>query len=294
MVYLTRYRKVFGFILFSILLLFGESATKATKIPIDLAQELQRNGYPSDTQEQIIEATKSESYYVRHIALELLTQRTGNKAIPTLKNALSDPRFEVRERAAHLLGTLDDKSGLEQMRKDLKELAPDNGAPLPPNPNVKDPNKIKEREGKRNLRLYNAIRAARVLAELGDRQGYELAKRLALQGPWRQQRFEAIVVLVDIAKTDKAILEAEGIDPVSTLSKIAEFEKQPTVFQTLTNLVARNLDDESAIRILEIAKNSQNQSEEVRHIAQTHLDTVKARKKTGGFQRKDPNNCGDK
>jgi len=294
MIYLTRYRKVFGFVLLAILLSFGESTAKATKIPIDLAQELQKHGYPSDTPEQIIEATKSESYYVRHIALELLTQRTGKEAIPTLKKALNDPRVEVRERAAHWLGTLGDKSGLEQMRKDLKELAPDNGAPLPPDPNVKDPNEIKEREGKRNLRLYNAIRVARVLAELGDRRGYELAARLALRGQWRQQRFEAIVVLVEIAKTDKAILEAEGIDPISVLCVMAQFEKHTTVFQTLTNLVARNLDDDVAIQILEIAKNSPNQSEEARRIAQIHLNTVKARKKAGGPQSKDPNSCCDK
>ncbi len=243
---------------------------------------LEHYGYSTDTPEQIIEATKNKSYFVRFIALEVLTQRTGEKAIPTLKNALNDPGAEVRWRAAHLLGTLDDKGGLERMRQDLKEFAPNNGAPVPPDPNMVDPNEIKEREGKRNLRLYDALHAAKVLAELGDRRGYELAARMAFEGSWRLQRYEAVFTLIEIAKTDEATLRAEGIDPVLVLCVVAESEKANHVIYLLTNQVRINLDDDAAIRILEIAKDSANLSEEARSVAQMHLDAVKARKKASG------------
>jgi len=159
----------------SLLLTFVYSNVEADVEPLDRAGVLQELGYPTDTTEQIIEATRNESYPVRFLALELLAERIEKEAIPTLKGALDDARMEVRWRAAHLLGTLGDNSGLEQMQQDLKEFAPNNGAPVPPDPNVIDPNEIKEREDKRNLRLYYGLHAAKVLAELGDRRGYELA-----------------------------------------------------------------------------------------------------------------------
>jgi hypothetical protein len=261
-------------------------AKSSIRLP-DRAKQLQKKGYHTDTPEQIIRATKSESYYVRYIALELLTQRIGKKAIPTLKEALNDERVEVRWRAAHWLATLRDKSGLEQMRKDLKEFAPDSGAPVPPDPNVVDPNEIKEREGKRNARLCDALEVARVLAELGDRRGYELATTMALLGPWEAQRYRAVWTLVEIAKADKPTLQAEGTDPILILCVIAESEKNIDVFEVLTNLVAKNLDDDIAIRVLEIAKNSPNQLEEARRVAQINLNTVKDRKKTAGNKVKD-------
>jgi len=260
---------------------------KSSLVGPDRAKQLQEYGYSTDTPEQIIEATKSEGYFVRIIALELLTQRTGREAIPTLKEALNDARIEVRSRAAHWLGTLGDKSGLEQMRKDLKELAPKNGAPFPPDPNVTDPNEIKKREGKRNLRLYNGLLAAKVLAELGDRSGYELAARMALEGSWRWQRYEAIFTLIEIAKAGETALRAEGLDPVLILCVVAESEKDKHVIYLLTNQVRINLDDDAAIRILEIAKDSANLSEEARRVAQLHLDMVRGRKKAAEDKRKD-------
>lgn len=255
---------------------------------------LEHYGYSTNTPEQIIEATKSENYVVRLTALELLTQQTGEKAIPILKEFLNDPEFEVRWRAAHLLGTLDDKGGLERMRQDLKEFAPKNGAPVPPDPNVVDPNEIKERKGKRNLRLYNALRAAKVLAELGDRRGYELAARMALEGSWRLQRYEAIFTLIQIAKAGETALRAEGLDPVFILCAVAESEKDNHVIYLLTNQVRENLDDDAAIRILEIAKDSANISEEARSVARSHLDKVKARIKGRSENKpKDSGGCYD-
>lgn len=287
MTYITKMRKYLCCILIILLSLCIVPVAKSSLVGPDRAKQLQEYGYSTDTPEQIIEATKSEGYFVRMIALELLTQRTGKEAIPTLKEALNDARIEVRSRAAHWLGTLGDKSGLEQMRKDLKELAPKNGAPLPPDPNVTDPNEIKKREGKRNLRLYNGLLAAKVLAELGDRSGYELAARMALEGSWRWQRYEAIFTLIEIAKAGETALRAEGLDPVLILCVVAESEKDKHVIYLLTNQVRKNLDDDAAIRILEIAKNSPNLSEKARRVAQLHLDMVRRRKKAAEDKPKD-------
>lgn len=208
----------------------------------------------------------------------MLKDRIGTKAIPTLKEALDDQRMEVRWRAAHLLGTLDDKSGLERMRQDLMEFAPNNGAPVPLDPNVTDPNEIKKREDKRNLRLSYALDAATVLAELGDRRGYELAARRASEKEYRH-RYRAVPVLVEIAKMDEAILRAEGIYPVSILCTMAGSEKNEKLFNLLTKLVAMELQYDIGIRILEISKDSPNQSESAREEAQRHLDTLKLKKK---------------
>jgi hypothetical protein len=278
MKYLIKKNKYSRYILTLLLLVLMVSITEAKLRPPNRAKQLQEQGYSTDTPEQIIEATKSENYFVRFIALELLVERTKENAIPTLKEALSDPRIEVRWRAAHLLGTLGDKSGLEQMQQDLMEFAPNNGAPVSHDPNVTDPNEIKEQEDKRNLRLYYALRAAKVLAELDDRRGYELAVRMALGGAWEAQRQEAIHVLVEIAKVDESILETEGKAPASVLCAMAASEKDERVIYLLTNQVRQNLSNDIAIQILEITKNSPNLSKKAHRVVQMHLDAVKAKK----------------
>ncbi|MCD6393525.1 MAG: HEAT repeat domain-containing protein [Planctomycetes bacterium] len=253
---------------------------KSCLVGPDRAKLLQDKGYPTRTSKQIIKATKSESYFVRFIALELLTQRIADKAIPTLRKALSDPKGRVRWTAAHLLGTLGDKSGLKQMRQDLKELAPNDGAPFSPDPNL-SAEENNELEMKRNYQLEDALEVAKVLAELGDFSGYNLAAKMAIEGPLSGQRWRAISVLVKMAKTDGAELQAKGLYPVFLLKTSAQSEQHEGVFNILTNLVQKELDDDTAIEILEIAKNSPNQSEKARRIAQMQLDTVKARNKLG-------------
>jgi hypothetical protein len=245
--------------------------------PLDIEKLLREElGIYTDTTEQILQATKNEGYFVRYCALELLKDRIGTKAIPTLKEALDDQRMEVRWRAAHLLGTLDDKSGLERMRQDLMEFAPNNGALVPLDPNVTDPNEIKEIESKRNLRLSYALDAATVLAELGDRRGYELAVRMALEGALAVQRKKAVQVLVEIAKGDEKILATEGKDPVILLCAVAEFEKDRTVFRKLTRS-AEELRGDLAVKVLEKAINSRHQSELMRNVAKIRLERVRAK-----------------
>jgi len=185
---------------------------------------LQKHGYSTDTPEQVIVATKSESYSVRFMALELLTDYIAKDAIPVLKQFLNDPHITVRWHTAHLLGTLGDKSGLEQMQEDFEELAAKGTAPLPADPNM-DPDMRERIENERRIALYDALEVAKVLAELGDRQGYRLATKAATKSTWEPHRDKAIYVLAEIAKADPNILSAEGKDPVSILCAMAESEK---------------------------------------------------------------------
>lgn len=242
---------------------------------IDLARLLESKGYSADTPEQLLEATKSRSYPIRHMALELLTQRIKEEAIPVLREALDDPRMEVRWRAAHLLGTLGDKSGLQRMRQDLREFAPNNGRPAPPDPNVTSLSEKKERERKRNLGLSYALRAAKVLAELGDCRGYELAVRMALQGEKSYHKIKAIDALVEIAKINEEILARENKDPASVLCVMAESEKDQRIFSLLTGSVTQ-LRGNIAIRILQTAMDSPYQSEKMRKLTELRLEKVRA------------------
>lgn len=252
------------------------SSAIGSSTKFNYARELNSNGYPTNTTEQIIEATRSKSYPIRFCALNLLTERTGEKAIPELRKALNDERMEVRWRAAHLLGTLGDKGGLERMREDLRQFAPNNGAPTAPDPNAQDRDQVTESEQKRNLRLYYGLNAAKVLAELGDRRGYQLATRMALSGEWAAQRSEAIYVLAEIAKADKTTLAKEKMDPASVLCAVAQSEKVRSVYSTLASS-AEQLGGDAGIQILESAMKSPHQSEETLEVTKLRLAKVKAK-----------------
>jgi hypothetical protein len=253
---------------------------------------LQKHGYSTDTPEQVIVATKSESYSVRFMALELLTDYIAKDAIPVLKQFLNDPHITVRWHTAHLLGTLGDKSGLEQMQEDFEELAAKGTAPLPADPNM-DPDMRERIENERRIALYDALEVAKVLAELGDRQGYRLATKAATKSTWEPHRDKAIYVLAEIAKADPNILSAEGKDPVSILCAMAESEKSPYIFSKI-NYSAAKLPYDKAMRILNKAKISPNQSQEKRNEAQEFINWLKAQKKAAEIQAKDPNSCSDK
>jgi len=266
------------------LLFYTNSAALGDKVPMDPAENLKRLGYPVDTLEEILAATKSPSYFVRHQALEVLTRRIGKEAIRTLKSFLDDREIEVRIRAAHLLGTLGDRSGLEQMRQDFQQIVAQNKGPLPIEPNA-DQRTIEQQNATRNFNLRRALEVTKVLAELGDPRGYDLATEMALAGPQAAQRYTAIHVLVEIAKIDKAALEVEGIDPITILCAVAESEKARTVFFTLINLV-QGLGPDAAIRVLQIAKDSPNQSELARRGARRMLEKVRAKLKTPELEHK--------
>jgi pimeloyl-ACP methyl ester carboxylesterase len=161
--------------------------------------------------------------YHPHGNLGLMADRKGKEAIPALKKALEDASQQTRRGAAHLLGTLGDKSGLTRMQKDFKTLAP-KGA-------LSD-----SIDAAGHSRLEEALEIARVLAELGDASGYEAAALLSTKGSG-QERWCGIVALCHIANTDQAALKAIGRDPVSLLKTIAVAEKDEGVFFVLLDQV---------------------------------------------------------
>lgn len=275
-------RKIWSFLIALILcnfvLLTVYSNAKGTIPEMDLVEFLQSRGYKTDTPEQIIEATKSQSYPIRYMALVLLTQRIEKKAIPTLKEALDDSKMEVRWRAAHLLGTLGNKSGLERMRRDLKEYAPNNGVKIPLDPNITNVHEIKMHERKTNLNHGYALYAAKVLAELGDRSGYELAARMAIHGPEIYLRTRAIDVLVKISKTNKEILSKESKYPEKILLEVAESEENLLVIKSLMTSTW-SLDVETQARVLEKIANSPYISDDIREEIESRLERIHAKTK---------------
>lgn len=238
---------------------------------------LEQDGYFTDTPEKLIEATKSESYYIRYAALNLLTELIGKDAVSVLKQFLNDPHITVRWHTAHLLGTLGDKSGLEQMQKDFEELAEKAEIPLPADPNI-EPDTRERLKRERNNALHDALNVAKVLAELGDRRGYKLAAKAAFEETRELHRTMAIDALCEIAKTEKETLEKEKIDPVSVFCKIAETEKNPHVFGRVLSSAAK-LPYNEAMRILDKAKVSPNQSLKERNEARNVIFWLKAKKK---------------
>jgi len=273
------------------LVLMSISSTAQGMDPVTNVQRmfLKQDGYSTDTPEQLIEATKSKSYYIRYAALNLLTEQIGKDAIPVLKQFLNDPHITVRWQTAHLLGTLGDKSGLGQMQKDFEELSAKGIAPLPTDPNM-DPDTRERIENERKIALYDALEVAKVLAELGDRQGYKLATKAATESTWEPHRDKAIYVLAEIAKADPNILSEEGRDPVSILCTMAESEKSPYIFSKITYSAAK-LPYDKAMRILDKAKISPHQSQEKRNESQDLINWLKVQKKAAEIQDKDPNSC---
>ena len=257
------------------------SAIKATENSgvspgLDLEKSIQKCGYSTDTLEQMIEATKDLNFMTRRVAVNLLAQKAGKRAIPTLKKCLDDPQSEVRWVVAHCLGNLGDKSGLEQMQKDFKMLAPNNGASFVPDPNITDPEEIDLLRVRRIIRLMDALDVARVLAELGDRRGYHLAAKIALEEHcFFGLGYKPITVLAEIVKTDKAKLRSEGLEPVFVLKAIAETETDEGVFSVILNYASIKLPEDIGIEILEAMVNSPILSERRRFLATRRLDKIR-------------------
>ena len=173
--------------------------------------------------------------YHFHGNLGLLAEREGAEAIPVLKQALVDTNPKVRWAAADMLGTLNDLSGLRQMRKDLKTFSSD------------------------QEHLEHALEVARVLAKMGDISGYELAADLATNGRSHGHRWRAAVVLAHIANTDKNNLQTMGRNPVGVLKTMADQEKHEGVFFVFIDQVHKILNDRSdMIDIFAIAKESKH------------------------------------
>jgi len=219
------------------------------------ARILRNKGYKTDTIEQIMSATKDRSYVVRSVALGLLVERQGKDAVPALKIGLEDKEPRVRCRAAEMLAKLGDRSGAERMRADLKTFAPDNGIPPPP------PSKPlgRYKEFRRKARLSYALEAAKVLVELDDMSGFELAARTALESSYAHHRTKAVRALAAMARRDAAKLKVEGRDVPFVLTAVAESERSRGVFGTLVSELGR-MDGSVAAPVLQAAAKSPFQS----------------------------------
>ena len=264
------------FFLFQTVTFSAINPTEGSGLPrdLDLEKTIQTYGYSTDTQEQIKEATRDKNFVARSIAVNLLAQKYGKQSIPIIKTFLDDSELRVRLVAANSLGTLGDKSGLKQMQKDFEVLNYDKGAPFKPDANIKDAEEIKILQVKRASRIQDALRVAKVLAELGDRRGYNLAVEIALN-EHSLGNYLPISVLSEIVKTNKATLKSEGLDPVFVLKAIGESETDEGVSNVILNYAATILPEEIGIEILDVMTNSTKLPENKRFYAKWCLDKIK-------------------
>jgi hypothetical protein len=238
-------------------------------------KRLQQGGYQTDTSEGIISATKSKSSFERHIALELLAERSPKEAINVLKQSLNDEAITVRRAAAHLLGTLGDKSGLEQMQKDFEEFIPKEEEPNDPNI-LKDSKKLEKWKATQDWYAGTALEIGKVLAEYGDFRAYELAVKEGLSDASSATKSRSAVVLGEIGKRASGRLKE---DAVAVLCRMAESEKAPTVFREVWRM-ADEIGGGVEIQILEKAISNPHQAEKEIGITRTILWTAKKKMQT--------------
>jgi len=236
--------------------------------------ELKKEGFSIETKEGLIKATKDRAY-IRGIALSVLTARFPNESAPVLKEALNDESLLNRIEAAHLLGTLGDKSGLEQMQKDFTILLPRNGEEKPEDPNIaKDPEALENWEKNKRWRISKGLEVALVLAELGDYRGYNLASRQVKEGAYAAIRYRATDVLAQIAQLDDDILKSKMMDPVGALSAAVKDEEERTAYIAIV-MAAEKIKSKKGEKILEAAeKNTKMADFDIRRV-KSSLNRIK-------------------
>ena len=194
--------------------------------------------FPWDTRQAAYRSMNNTFDYHFHGRLGLLAERDGSEAIPTLKKSLVDSDPKVRWTAADMLTTLNDASGLDAMKRDLRAFS------------------------SQADQLEHALEVARVLAQLGDISGYELAADLAVNGTTHGQRWRAAVVLAHLANADDTTVKSEGFDPIGVLKTMAAEEEHECVFFVFIDQLHKILQNRpDMIDIFAIAKDSKYHSE---------------------------------
>ena len=194
--------------------------------------------FPWDTRQAAYRAMNDTFDYHFHSSLGLLAEREDAKAIPVLKEYLTDQDPKIRLAAACMLITLKDRSGLQPMRKDFRAFS-----------SQKD-------------HLEHALEVARVLAQMDDISDYELVTDLAVNGSTHGQRWRAAVVLAHLSNVDAVTRNAASIDPVGVLKTMAAEEQHEGVFFVLIDQVHKILQNRAdMIDIFAIAKESKYHSE---------------------------------
>ena len=253
-------------------------------------RRLQQSGYQTNTTEGIIAAVKSKSSFERHIALELLTIRNPQEAVTILKQSLDDKAITVRCASAHLLGVLNDKSGLERMQKDFEELVPKEEEPNDPNI-LRDKREMEQWTRKHRYRITTALEIGKVLAELGDFRAYDLAAKEGLTSEHElgYLRLRAAETLGEMGKKDFSELKIQGKDPIEILCKMAETEKERAIF-TRVRTAANGIGGKAEVQILEKAVTNPHQAEEDIRIAGGILNRAKWKMQANKRTISEPNN----
>lgn len=250
----------------------GQSANRknATMGPAFFLEQL---GYKSDTKEDLLYLTRSDSSFVRSQALELLAERYPEESAGIIKEFVTDTSLEVRWRAARCLNNLGDSVGLKQMQKDYHILT----APhMNEEQFTEDPNEIDAAsERQKNADFYQAVNAALVLAEMGDFQGYDLIETMAINGPSNAQRRRAIMHLIDVAKLDASVLVKHQVDPIGVLCVVGKHEIDRINVSILVNLSQSSFTPETANLILSFVLENKNQSESLKQTLRQASDRLK-------------------
>jgi len=251
------------FLVFSLLCLqyscISRADTTEERIIRFCERGLQEKGFETDTFEGLVAAFETDASK-RWLSLPVLASKFPEQSVPFLKKALTDELLSNRIRSAHLLGTLGDKSGLEQMRKDYNELVPRGGAPKPDDPNISnDPVKLEKWQRNRIYRISEGLEVGLVMAELGDFNGYDLAACQVKDGELAAIRYRATDVLAEIAKLDEEILKSKNMDPVAVLAEAVELEKERTAYIRIV-MAAEKLRDIKGQLIIEAAGKNEHQS----------------------------------
>jgi len=256
--------------------LASDDNNQIRKISRYFEKQVKDEGFSTETPGQIIKATQCSNWFVRKCALGLLADRTGEDAVPTLKAALADEQIDIRIWSADLLYSLGDTSGLTQMQKDFKELVPRNGAMEPEDPNlVKDSIAYNKWQSKRTYRVKCGLEVAEVLAKIGDRRGFKLAVREALENQFAGNRLRAAKVLTEIAKTDLKVLLAEKCDPIPFLVVMASCEKKNHVY-VFVRVMAEKIGGERGLEILRAATENPYQPQEELRWARIGYERLRA------------------
>jgi hypothetical protein len=223
-------------------------------------------GYPTDTIEQIRAALDSPQGSVRMSALVLLVAQVGEQATPVLKKALGDASVFVRLRAAELLGSLGNASGLPVLRADYDSLVPKGENP---DPKKADPNAPKV--ALRGSTLYSAMAIAQILARFDDSRGFEHAAKIAAEGNGAERLLAHNVLFEMNIWIDRTQLLAEKRDPQPILIRAAESEKELFVLrqflqhaQSHTRGSLRQTLLEKAEKSLKAAEEAQSRAKESR------------------------------
>lgn len=242
---------------------------------LDYEIRLREKGYDPANLEAVKKAMSDPGYPTRNCAVRLITARVGKDAFPILTKALDDPSQMVRCSAATLLAVLGDDGGLNRMRKDLIDSTPKK-SDAEIDKSV-DMDELQKREAKRQRRLHlkDALAAAKVLAEFGDRRGYDLAVEVVMGNEYAIRKAEAVQILSYISNSDLEVLKSENRDPDSVLVAMAETAHDGVVATTLSASALAHRRPDVGVRILETLSKTSQLSESQRNDAERSLRFLK-------------------